>query len=123
MKVGRRQKKPERRIEADSLLPALHKDDSPSINFREVLMEWEELGFRPINAQSIKLIAERGYDAFFVDRMNIYSRIGLSLFHKLAGMGRIEITAEYLVFHHYRDKLKDDCRRRIAILLASKTKC
>jgi hypothetical protein len=122
VKGEKKQKETEQQIEANRLLPALHKDDSPSINFRKVLLEWEELGFPRMNARSLELIAEQGYDAFFIDRMNVYSKIGLSLFHRLAAMGRIEITAEYLVFHYYRNRLKADCRRRIAILLASKTK-
>jgi hypothetical protein len=119
---SQRRKQLLRRIEADSLLPPLHEKDNPSINFRRILIEREELGFRRPRPRSIQAIREKGYDIFFIDQMNIYTKIGLVLFHKLAAIDRLELTTEYNIFHHYRDALKSDCRRRIAILLASKFK-
>lgn len=73
-----------------------------------------------MSPRALIAIREQGYDAFFIDQMNRYTKIGLSLFHKLAAMERVEITTEYIVFHHFRESLKTDCRRRIAILLLSK---
>lgn len=110
-----------RRIEADSLLPPLGGNDSASIDFRKVLIEREELGFSRVSPRALAAIKEQGYDAFFINQMNSYTKIGLSLFHKLVAMDRIEMTTEYIVFHHFRERLKPDCRRRIAILLLSKT--
>jgi hypothetical protein len=117
-----RQKQLERRIEADSLLPPLHQNDSAEINFRRLLLEREELGFKRLSARALEAIRTQGYDAYFIDQMNSYSKIGLGQFHKLAAMGRLEITTEQVIFQHYRDRLKPDCRRRIAILLLGKTR-
>jgi hypothetical protein len=116
-----RWKQLERRVEADSQIPPLHQRDNPSINFRKVLVEREGLGFKRVGPRSLNEIKTLGYDAFFVAEMNTYSKIGLSPFHKLAAMGRIELTTEYIVFHNFRENLQSDCRRRIAILLVSKT--
>jgi hypothetical protein len=110
-----------RRIEADSLLPPLGGNDSLAIDFRKVLVEREELGFPRPSPRALSAIREQGYDAFFINQMNSYTKIGLSLFHKLAAMERVELTTEFIVFHNFRDQLKADCRRRIAILLLGKT--
>lgn len=111
-----------RKIEADSLLPPLQQGDDISINFRKVILEREELGFQRLSPRYLIAIRDKGYDAFFIDQMNSYTKIGLGLFHKLAAIDRLELTTEYIVFHHFREKLKPNCRRRIAILLVSKTK-
>lgn len=111
-----------RKIEADSLLPPLQQGDDISINFRKVIIEREELGIQRLTPRTLNAIRDKGYDAFFIDQMNSYTKIGLGLFHKLAAIGRLELTTEYIVFHHFREKLKPNCRRRIAILLVSKTK-
>lgn len=111
-----------RKIEADSLLPPLQQGDDISINFRKVIIEREELGFQRLSPRSLSAIRDKGYDAFFIDQMNSYTKIGLGLFHKLAAIDRLDLTTEYIVFHHFREKLKPNCRRRIAILLVSKTK-
>lgn len=114
----------ERRVDADSQLPPLHERDSVSINFRKVLIEREGLGLKRVAPRSLNAIIANGYDAHFVSEMNTYSKIGLSQFQKLAAMGRIDLTTEYIVFHYFREHLQSDCRRRIAILLVSKTpKC
>jgi hypothetical protein len=121
--VGDRQRKKllARRVEADSFLPPLREHDNVSINFRKILIEREELGLPRPSPRALKAIGEQGYDAFFVNQMNSYTKIGLALFHKLAAMQRVELTTEYIVFHHYREQIKSDCRRRIAILLLNKS--
>lgn len=122
MNDRQRRKQLARRIEADCLLPPLHARDNVSINFRNILIEREELGFPRLSPRALNLIREAGYDSFFVDQMNSYTKIGLTLFHKLAAMDRIDLSTEFQIFHHYREKLKPECRRRIAILLVSKSK-
>lgn len=109
-----------RRVEADSLLPPLTKNDNPSIDFRRVLIEREELGLARPSPRALNALKEKGYDTFFIEQMNSYTKIGLSLFHKLVAIDRIDLTTEHIVFNHYRDRLSPDCRRRIAILLLSK---
>jgi hypothetical protein len=121
VKDRQRWKQLERRVEADGELPPLHKGDNPTINIRKVLVEREGLGFKRVGPRSLKTIQSLGYDAFFLSEMNTYSKIGLGLFYKLTVMGHIELTTEYIVFHNFRQDLQPDCRRRIAILLVSKT--
>jgi hypothetical protein len=121
VKMERQWKYLERRGLAGSELPPPHQKDNASINIRKILIEREELGFKRVGPRALTAIKTLGYDAFFVSEMNSYSKIGLSLFHKLAAMGRIELTTEYIVFHNFREILQANCRRRIAILLVSKT--
>ena len=109
-----------RRVAADSLLPPLKENDDISIDFRRVIIEREALGLPRLSPRALNAIREKGYDAYFIDQMNSYTKIGLSLFHKLAAIQRVDLTTEYIVFNHYRDRLKPDCRRRIAILVLSK---
>ena len=116
-----RQKQLERRVAAEIRLPSLHPNDSRSIDFRKVIIEREGLGVESVAPKHLKAIKTEGYDAFYVGRMNSYSKIGLRTFHKLAAMGRVELTTEHIIFHHFRERLKRDCRRRIAILLLSKS--
>lgn len=120
MKVVNRKR--ERQLETAFRLPPLHPADSASLDFRRVLAERERLGVERLTDKQLKEISQIGYDAYFLKRMNSYSKIGLKSFHRLAALGRVELTTEFIIFHALREQLQNDCRRRIAILLSSKTR-
>jgi hypothetical protein len=109
----------ERRIEAQCRLPALHSNADPKVNFRTVIIEREGLGIRPLSDKTIQRIEKIGYDAFFVDLMNVAKATGSESFFKLSKTNNIEFTIEYIVFHHFRERLNASTRKRIAALLLS----
>lgn len=120
MKAVKRER--QRQLDAAFRLPPLHSADSESLDFRRVLAERERLGVERLSDKQLKEISQTGYDAYFLKRMNSYSKIGLKSFHRLVALGRIELTTEFIIFHALREQLQNDCRRRIAILLSSKTR-
>jgi hypothetical protein len=107
----------QRRVEAHCRLPPLSRSDDPKVDFRSVIIQREGLGIRPLSDNAIKKIENIGYDAFFVDAMNAATWIGRESFFKLSEMNNIEFTIEYIVFHHFRERLNASTRKRIAALL------
>jgi hypothetical protein len=104
-------------MDADCRFPLLGRDDNPEVDFRGVLIERAGLGVEKLSNEHLASIAERGYDAFFVGRMNSKAKIGGKVFRELAAIGRLELTTEYIVFHHFRESLNANSRRQIATLL------
>lgn len=107
----------ERRIEAQCRLPPLRKDDDASVDFRSVIVHRVGLGVQTLSESTVKKIEKIGYDAYFVDQMNSITKIGQSAFYILSEMDEIELTAEYLVFQNFRDRLNPQARKTIAALL------
>jgi hypothetical protein len=107
----------ERRVEASCRLPPRCRSDDSSVDFRNALIERAGLGIEELSDHAILAIMRRGYDAFFVEMMNSHNKIGLRAFYKLAGLGRLDLTTEYIVFNHFRERLNQDSRRKIAALL------
>jgi hypothetical protein len=92
MKTWGRLKELERRIDAEARLPPLLKTDSPSVNLRTIFVE-------RIGAGAQKLTP--------------------AMIQKLRDEGLIELTDEFIAFHHFREQLKPEVRREIARVLAS----
>lgn len=108
----------ERRLEASELWPQLARSDNKKLNIRKILIERYEIGVHRLSTSQILRINEIGYDNFVIERMNEEKKIGASKYKKLVELGRLDITLEYITFHNYRDKLRKECRAKIAKLLA-----
>ena len=109
----------ERRIRANELLPPLKTIDDAELDIRQILIERTEFGTHNISDKQITKIKEVGYDAFVVHAMNSGGKIGGRSFHELCKMDKITLTFEYITFHKFRDKLKNETRIKIAKLLAN----
>jgi hypothetical protein len=98
-------------------LPPLHPDDDPVLNLRGILAERFIFGVRP-SAGDMAHIVERGYASYFLRVARMSRRLGGQTFKRLRDKGRLDLTSEYVLFHHFRDQLDGDIRRQIATLLA-----
>jgi hypothetical protein len=98
-------------------LPPAHPNDDPALNLKGILSERCAYGVYPKTAD-ISHISEHGYDLHFRRFAGMSRRIGDGEFRKLRSKGRLDLTSEYVLFHHFRDQLDVIVRRRIASLLA-----
>jgi hypothetical protein len=98
-------------------LPPLHRDDDPALDLRKIISERRAYGVRP-SAADIAHMREHGYAAHFLRIARTPRRIGGQNFKKLRDKGRLDLTSEYVVFHHFRQLLDAETRRRVAGLLA-----
>jgi hypothetical protein len=102
---------------SDLELPPSHPDDDPALNLRGIFSERRAYGVYP-NASDISYIGEHGYASYFLRLANASRKIGDAKFKKLRSKGRLDLTSEYVLFHHFRNQLDASVRRRIASLLA-----
>jgi hypothetical protein len=119
MKTWGRLKELERRIDAEARLPPLLKTDSPSVNLRTIFVERIGAGAQKLTPAMIQKIQKTGYDNYLLSKLGRPSQVGTPRFEKLRDEGLIELTDEFIAFHHFREQLKPEVRREIARVLAS----
>jgi hypothetical protein len=100
----------------DPELPPLHRDD-PCLNLRAIVWARSAYGVR-LSATDLSHIREHGYASYFTRLAASSRRLGGKCFKRLRDKGRLELTSEYVLFHHFRDQLGGNTRRLIAGLLA-----
>jgi hypothetical protein len=98
-------------------LPPLHPTDDPVLDLRKIVAVRHAHGVR-LSAPDLSFIGEHGYASYFMRLARASRRLGGQNFKKLRDKGRLELTSEYVLFHHFRDELGGDTRRFIARLLA-----
>ena len=106
------------KAKAEAVLPPLHANDDPRLNLRELFVYRSALGFEKLTPKQIDFISKFGYEEFLVNLMNMEGKIGRKLFTTLYEQSLIEKTNEYVAFHNFRHKLQNNCRMKIARLLA-----
>lgn len=99
-------------------LPPLHANDDPDMNLRDLFVYRAAHGFEKLTAKQIDDISKFGYADFLINLMNTEGKIGRKLFTTLCDQSLVEKTNEYVVFHNFRHKLQNNCRMKIARLLA-----
>ena len=109
---------PTNKVKAEAVLPPLHANDDPRLNLRELFVYRSALGFEKLTPKQIDFISKFGYEEFLVNLMNMEGKIGRKLFTMLYEQSLIEKTNEYVAFHNFRHKLQNNCRMKIARLLA-----
>jgi hypothetical protein len=92
-----------------------------TVKLREALVERQALGVERLTENQTKVISACGYESFFMGLVSSERKIGSKLFHRLAGMGRLDLTTEYLVFHYLREQLAPRRRVKLAALLRDAT--
>lgn len=118
MKNWGRLKELERRIDAEARLPPLSKSDSQEVDLRSIFIERIGAGAQKITPAMIQKIRKLGYDNYLLSKLARPSQLGVARFEKLRDEGLIELTDEYIAFHHFRERLKPEVRREIARMLA-----
>ena len=108
----------ERQIEANCLLPQQKIPDGAAHNLRQVLIDRIGLGFQKLTPTLLNKIRNNGYNNYFIESVNSTSKLGKPLFYELVALGKIELTNEYIAFHHFRDKINNSSRIQIAQLLS-----
>ena len=108
----------ERKEEAEQRMPPLLKKDNLIINLRNVYIERAILGIQRLTDSKLDRIFEIGYDALLVEEMNQSLSIGAKRYQQLVSINRIALTSEHIAFHHFRKKLKQPVRLKIAKLMA-----
>lgn len=118
MKNWGRLKELERRIDAEARLPPPLKTDSPTVNLRTIFVERIGAGAQKLTPAMIQKLQKLGYDNYLLSKMGRPSQVGTPRFEKLRDEGLIELTDEFIAFHHFRDRLRPEVRREIARVLA-----
>ena len=108
----------ERQVEANCLLPQQKSLDGETHNLRQVLIDRIGLGFQKLTPTLLNKIKNNGYHNYFIESVNSTSKLGKPLFYELVALGKIELTNEYIAFHHFRDKINNSSRIQIAQLLS-----
>jgi hypothetical protein len=106
------------KVKSELTLPPLHVNDDPDLNLRELFVYRAAHGFEKLTAKQIDYISKFGYADFLINLMNTEGKIGRKLFTTLYEQSLVEKTNEYVVFHNFRHKLQNNCRMKIARLLA-----
>ena len=106
------------KVKSELTLPPLHVNDDPDLNLRELFVYRAAHGFEKLTAKQIDYISKFGYAGFLINLMNTEGKIGRKLFTTLYEQSLVEKTNEYVVFHNFRHKLQNNCRMKIARLLA-----
>ncbi|GDX39415.1 hypothetical protein LBMAG20_16300 [Methylocystaceae bacterium] len=106
------------KVKTELTLPPLHVNDDPDLNLRELFVYRAARGFEKLTAKQIDYISKFGYADFLINLMNTEGKIGRKLFTTLYEQSLVEKTNEYVVFHNFRHKLQNNCRMKIARLLA-----
>jgi hypothetical protein len=106
------------KVKSELTLPPLHVNDDPDLNLRELFVYRAAHGFEKLTAKQIDYISKFGYADFLINLMNTEGKIGRKLFTTLYEQSLVEKTSEYVVFHNFRHKLQNNCRMKIARLLA-----
>lgn len=106
------------KVKPELTLPPLHVNDDPGLNLRELFVYRAARGFEKLTAKQIDYISKFGYADFLINLMNTEGKIGRKLFTTLYEQSLVEKTNEYVVFHNFRHKLQNNCRMKIARLLA-----
>ena len=106
------------KVKSELTLPPLHVNDDPGLNLRELFVYRTAQGFEKLTAKQIDYISKFGYADFLINLMNTEGKIGRKLFTTLYERSLVEKTNEYVVFHNFRHKLQNNCRMKIARLLA-----
>jgi hypothetical protein len=106
------------KVKTELTLPPLHVNDDPDLNLRELFVYRAAHGFEKLTAKQIDYISKFGYADFLINLMNTEGKIGRKLFTTLYEQSLVEKTNEYVVFHNFRHKLQNNCRMKIARLLA-----
>lgn len=118
MKNWGRLKELERRIDAEARLPPSSKNDSPQADLRSIFVERIGAGAQKLTPAMILKIQKLGYDNYLLSKLARPSQVGVARFEKLRDEGLIELTDEFIAFHHFRERLRPEVRREIARLLA-----
>ena len=118
MKNWGRLKELERRIDAEARLPPSSKNDSPEADLRSIFVERIIAGAQKLTPAMILKIQKLGYDNYLLSKLARPSQVGVARFEKLRDEGLIELTDEFIAFHHFRERLRPEVRREIARLLA-----
>lgn len=105
-------------IKPEPTLPSLHANDDPGLNLRDLFVYRAAHGFEKLTAKQIDYISKLGYADFLINLMNTEGKIGRKLFIALCDQSLVEKTNEYVVFHNFRHKLQNNCRMKIARILA-----
>ena len=99
-------------------LPPFHKDDKripkPMGHISAARRVWDSRTKSLCNCPHKRTRIRR---LFSGDSINSQNRIVSKVFQKLHDAGRLELTTEYVVFHHFWEKLDRDIRCRMAALL------
>lgn len=104
-------------IEIDIAIPPLHRSDDKTLNLRKIVAERIAYGVG-LSVAALAHIQENGYESYFMGIAKVRHRLGGKNFRRLREKGRLDLTSEYILFHHFRGQLDADTRRRIATLLA-----
>jgi len=106
------------KVKSELTLPPLHVNDDPDLKLRELFVYRAAHGFEKLTAKQMDYISQFGYADFLINLMNTEGKIGRKLFTTLYEQSLVEKTNEYVVFHNFRHKLQNNCRMKIARLLA-----
>ena len=106
------------KVKSELTPPPLHVNDDPDLNLRELFVYRAAHGFEKLTAKQMDYISKFGYADFLINLMNTEGKIGRKLFTTLYEQSLVEKTNEYVVFHNFRHKLQNNCRMKIARLLA-----
>lgn len=107
----------------ESLLPLPKDTDCPFAAIRFILVLRAQLCAKYPSRSEIYEVEKRGYDAYFIGRMNELSSGGQDEFAFLCRNGFLGLTTEYIVYYHFFDRLTVDARSKISSLLLSNIPC